>query len=114
VVKPNECTICLWPGTSAVDVQEAGDKMARNYKKEYANYQGQPEQIKRRSMRNKARRKLMKQGRVRKGDGKDVDHRNPIVRGGGNSASNLRVQTDNENRSFPRDRNAKMRRAYYS
>ena len=30
--------------------------MSRNYKKEYANYQGKPEQIARRSSRNKARR----------------------------------------------------------
>lgn len=88
--------------------------MARNYKKEYANYQGTPEQIKKRSMRNKARRKMMKAGKVKKGDGKDVDHKKPISKGGSNAPSNLRVQSDNENRSFPRDRNAKMRDAFYS
>lgn len=86
--------------------------MARNYKKEYENYQGSPEQIRRRSMRNKARRALMKQGRVHKGDGKDVDHKRPIVKGGGNSPKNLRVQTDNANRSFPRDRFARMKSAF--
>lgn len=86
--------------------------MARNYKKEYANYQGSPEQIRRRSMRNKARRALMKQGRVRKGDGKDVDHARPISKGGNNNPSNLRVKTDNANRSFPRDRFARMKRAF--
>lgn len=82
--------------------------MARNYKKEYENYQGTPEQIKKRSMRNKARRKLAKQGRVKKGDGKDVDHKNPIAKGGGNALSNLRVQSESANRSFPRDRGAHM------
>ena len=46
----------------------------RNYKKEYKNYQGKKDQIKRRAQRNKARRAAIKSGRVRKGDGKDVDH----------------------------------------
>ncbi len=87
--------------------------MARNYRKEYDNYQGSPAQIKRRSMRNKARRALMKQGRVKKGDGKDVDHARPIVKGGSNNPSNLRVRTDNANRSFPRDRNARMKAAFH-
>lgn len=97
-----------------VDEEDKGlEAMARNYKKEYENYQGTPEQIKKRSMRNKARRKMMKAGKVRKGDGKDVDHKNPISKGGGNALSNLRVQTDNANRSFPRDRNARMRDAFH-
>ena len=48
--------------------------MARNYKREYANYQGKPEQIKRRSQRNTARRKAEKAGKVHKGVGKDVHH----------------------------------------
>ena len=83
--------------------------MARNYLQEYARYQGKPDQIKRRSMRNKARRKLMKEGRVHKGDGMDVDHKTPIVKGGGNSDKNLRVKTDNANRSFPRTLKARMK-----
>lgn len=49
-------------------------KAKRNYKKEYANYQGKPDQIKRRAQRNAARRKAVKAKRVKKGDGKDVDH----------------------------------------
>ncbi len=84
------------------------EDMARDYKQEYANYQGKPEQIRKRSLRNKARRKLAKQGRVHKGDGMDVDHKKPLVKGGSNSTKNLRVVTDNANRSFPRDRNAHM------
>lgn len=39
-------------------------------------YNSSPEQKKRRAQRNKIRRKLEREGRVRKGDGKDVDHRN--------------------------------------
>jgi len=78
----------------------------RNYKLEYANYQGKPEQVERRSSRNKARRKLEAQGRVRKGDGKDVDHknRNPLNNGDGN----LRVRKKEHNRSFSRKNESRL------
>ena len=46
----------------------------RNYKKEYADYHGKPEQIKRRAQRNKARAKAVKNGSTKKGDGKEVHH----------------------------------------
>lgn len=45
----------------------------RNYKKETA-YENTPKQVKRREARNKARAKAMKEGKVHKGDGKEVDH----------------------------------------
>lgn len=45
----------------------------RNYKKETA-YENRPEQVKRREARNEARRKAMKEGKVHKGDGKELDH----------------------------------------
>jgi hypothetical protein len=45
----------------------------RNYKKETA-YENSPEQVKRREARNKARRDAMKKGKVKKGDGKELDH----------------------------------------
>ena len=48
--------------------------MARDYRKEYDEYQGKPEQIKRRAQRNAARAKAAKAGKVKKGDGKEVDH----------------------------------------
>lgn len=73
----------------------------RNYRREYDAYQGQPDQIKNRAKRNAARRKLMAAGKVRKGDGKDVDHINGIK--AGNGRKNLRVQTKSANRSFPRN-----------
>lgn len=47
--------------------------MARNYKKETA-YENRPDQVKRREARNTARRKAMRQGRVHKGDGMELDH----------------------------------------
>ena len=45
----------------------------RNYKKENA-WEDTPEQVKRRVARNRARRKAMREGRVRKGDKKELDH----------------------------------------
>jgi hypothetical protein len=74
--------------------------VARNYRKEYDNYQGKPEQKKNRAKRNAARAKLAKAGRVHKGDGLDVDHKLGIDKGNGNG--NLRVKTKSANRSFPR------------
>lgn len=87
----------------------AKSRSRRNYRKEYDRYQGKPEQIKNRSNRNKARRKMANAGLVKKGDGKDVDHKRPIAKGGGNSRANLRIRARGRNRSFPRTRNAKMR-----
>ena len=78
--------------------------MSRNYKSEYSNYQGQPEQIKRRASRNAARATMVKSGKVTKGDGKDVDHKNgsPLQ----NNKKNLRVVSKTANRSFPRNSKA--------
>lgn len=45
----------------------------RNYAKE-TEYENSPEQVRRRMARNKARRKAIRDGRVRKGDGKELDH----------------------------------------
>jgi hypothetical protein len=83
--------------------------MARDYKREYANYQGKPEQIANRAKRNSARAELSKEGVVRKGDGKDVDHSRPIAKGGGNSRSNLRAVPKSQNRSFARTKSAGMK-----
>lgn len=47
--------------------------MARNYKKEAA-YEDRPDQVKRRMARNRARAKAAREGKVSKGDGKEVDH----------------------------------------
>lgn len=82
--------------------------MARDYKKEYE-YQGRPEQIKNRAERNAARAQLAKEGLVHKGDGRDVDHARPLVKGGSNDRSNLRVKSAHDNRSFARTKNAGMR-----
>jgi|JI10StandDraft_1071094.scaffolds.fasta_scaffold2202207_2 hypothetical protein len=54
----------------------------RDYKKEYNNYQGKPEQLKNRATRNNARRQALKAGRVSKGDSKDIDHKVKLIKGG--------------------------------
>ena len=78
--------------------------MARNYKNEYAKYQGSPVQKKKRASRNAARNALKKVGVVKKGDGKDVNHRNGNPKD--NSRKNLQVTTKRANRSFPRNSRA--------
>jgi len=71
----------------------------RDYKKEYRNYHGKAKQRKERAARTKARETLIKKGRVKKGDGKDVDHKNPLRNGGSKGLNNLRVRDRSENRA---------------
>lgn len=68
----------------------------RDYKKEYAATQGTAKGKKDRAARNKARRMMEKAGKVRKGDGKEVDHKNHNPRD--NSKGNLRVVSKTVNR----------------
>ncbi len=73
----------------------------RNYKAEDANYQGKPEQVHNRALRNKAHRMLEKAlGRNVTGD---VDHIKPVSKGGTTTMSNLRVTSKSANRSFSRN-----------
>lgn len=72
-----------------------------------AKYNAKPEQKKRRAQRNAARRKMEAAGRVHKGDGKDVAHKNNNT--GNNSMSNLAVQSPSKNRSFPRNKKAQRK-----
>ena len=76
----------------------------RNYRKEYATYHASPIQKKRRASRNAARNSLKKRGLVRKGDGKDVDHKNGNPRD--NSKNNLRLVGRARNRSIKRNKKA--------
>lgn len=75
------------------------EEYERDYKKEYKNYHGKPKQRKERAARTAARELMIKKGRVKKGDGKDIDHKHPLRSGGSKSINNLRVRNRSENRS---------------
>ena len=79
-------------------VKEAVEVNERNYRKEYDNYQGRPEQIANRSSRNSARR-IMGDKAVK---GMDVGHKdnNPL----NNDPKNLQMEDPSENRREPRTR----------
>lgn len=61
-------------------------------------YNSSPEQKKRRAERNASRAKMAKAGKVRKGDGKDVDHRNHNT--SDKSMKNLSVMSKSKNRAM--------------
>ncbi len=82
-------------------------RKVRDYKDEYEKYQGKPSQIKKRSSRNKARRIMEKAGKVKKGDGKDVAHKNGNPKD--NRKSNLSVQSKSKNRSYARTKTARKK-----
>ncbi len=77
----------------------ATKKEDRDYKREYQTFHGKPQERRRRSLRVLARREMEKRGRVSKGDGKDVDHRKPLSKGGTNAISNLKIVDKSSNRS---------------
>lgn len=81
----------------------------RDYKKQYEKYDGKDGVKKDRAKRNGARRMLEREGKVSKGDGKDVDHKKPLSKGGSASRSNLRVTSKTTNRSFARTKNGAMK-----
>ena len=64
---------------------------------------------KKRAEQNAARREMVQRGLAHKGDGKDVDHKRPLSKGGSNSSSNLRVVSRSENRSFSRNKDGSMK-----
>lgn len=70
----------------------------RDYKKEYLTYHGKPEQITNRAKRNKARREMEKRYGKAALKGKEVDHKNPLSKGGSNARSNLQVISRTANR----------------
>lgn len=73
-------------------------------------YTSKPEVKKKRAEQNAARRTMERKGLVHKGDGKDVDHKRALSKGGGNSSSNLRVVSAHQNRSFSRNKDGSMKR----
>ena len=81
----------------------------RPYKHEYETYDGTEAVKKKRAQRNKARRMLEREGVVHKGDGKDVDHKKPLSKGGTTTRSNLRAVSASKNRSFARNKDSSVK-----
>jgi len=71
-------------------------------------YNAKPAQKKRRAARNTARRRMIKAGKARKGDGKDVHHKDGNPRN--NKRGNLAVTSKSKNRSLKRTKSARKRK----
>lgn len=69
----------------------------------YPAYDQKPEVKKKRAARNQARAIMEREGKVHKGDGKDVDHKKPLSKGGTTTKGNLRVKSASANRSYARN-----------
>ena len=69
----------------------------RDYAREYRKFQSSEESKKERAARNSARRSALKSGRVHKGDGKEIDHKNSNPTD--NRPANLRVVSRHTNRA---------------
>lgn len=72
----------------------------RDYDEEYRKYHKSAKSKKDRASRNNARRAAEREGRARKGDGKDIDHKDGNPRN--NSKGNLRLVSRSKNRSDKR------------
>jgi hypothetical protein len=81
----------------------------RDYKRENLLYNSKPEQIKNRTERTTARRQANAAGITSVGDGKDLDHKTPISKGGTNAKSNLRPVPASQNRSFSRNKDSSIK-----
>ena len=77
---------------------KTGGGKPRNYKREYKKFHASPKSRAERAARNRARRKMVNAGKARKGDGKDVHHKNR--RPTDNSSGNLSVMSRSRNRSI--------------
>jgi len=86
----------------------------RDYRQEYKTAKGRGEVASGpngdNAKRKRLRRQFEAQGKVHKGDGKDVDHKTPLSKGGGNTKRNGRVVSASNNRSFPRNSDGSMKR----
>lgn len=69
-------------------------------KRKNRGYDARPENVQKRANNNAARAMLMKEGKVKKGDKKDVHHVKPQRSGGSNARSNLRAVPQSKNRAW--------------
>lgn len=59
--------------------------------------QKSPEEVRRRVARNKVRRAAIASGKVKVGDGTNIDHVKPLAKGGSTNPSNTRVVSETKN-----------------
>lgn len=78
------------------------NKRNRNYKEEYQNYHGRPEQIANRTKRVLARREMEDKLGADAIAGKDVHHKKALRHGGGNGKGNLALASVKQNRGWRR------------
>lgn len=83
---------------------EGRHRTAEGVEHEYERFQSSKKAKKDRAARNKARREALREGRVHRGDNKDIDHKDSNPQH--NSKSNLRVVS----RTFNRSRKENSRR----
>lgn len=81
----------------------------RDYKKEDAWDANHPGRAADRNERHKARAMTDKAGLTHKGDGKDVDHKQALSKGGKTTKANLQVVAAGPNRSFSRNSDGSMK-----
>jgi 5-methylcytosine-specific restriction endonuclease McrA len=66
--------------------------------------------MKRNKLRKRLRRLAVKKGLVKPNDGKDIDHKVALKKGGSNTLANARVSSASDNRSFPRNPDGSMKK----
>ncbi len=84
--------------------------MTKSSKKELetkAKYNKLPDVQKKRVENNRRRREAEKNGTVKKGDGKHIDHKIPLAKGGSSTKSNTRIVSAATNKGW-RKKNPKM------
>lgn len=73
-------------------------------------YNATPEEKRKRALRNKARREALREGKVRKGDEREIDHKKPLSKGGSGAKSNTRVVSRAKNRAHGMSRGGGRRK----
>lgn len=90
-------------------MKRVNGKSVRDYRRENLEFNSKPNERKKRSERSVARVQANAAGVTHKGDGKDLDHKKPLSKGGSTAKSNLRVVSASSNRSFARNADGSMK-----
>ena len=93
---------CIWNDAAILDIREINtslsEKKERDYKAEYARWGKSKKARDNNNARKRNRYWFEKEGKVKPGDGKEIDHKVPLCKGGSNERSNLRVVSKETNR----------------